>query len=513
MSSAGSSLDLVGGLSWCWPEALVLALIMALLWCDRVVQGPPRRGLSYLALAGFLAAAWLTARDLQALGPGSARVLPVLGGTLLTDGLSCYLRLLILLGAMLAVGLLHLDEPGRRSRGERLALLAIATLGAMVLTRATDLLAVYLAVEVTAIAGYLLVGLDPGRRSAEAAVKLALLGMVASALMALGLALLYGLTGSTSLAALDALVGGADLEPPPLLVEPPPVLTVLVPALLLICGLAARVLTFPMHFWVPDVLQGARTPGATFLATVPVLAALTALLRILAPFSHAEPVETALAGPVGGPAVHPTVVLLQLAAAASMLLGNLAAIHQTSIKRLIAYACIANAGYLLLGVTLSTDPRALSGTALHLVAYLLVTAGLFTVALAVERATGTDDRAAWRGLARRSPVLAWLLVILLLALIGIPPTAGFTGKWQLVVAALDQQVTWVAIWALGNMVLTAVYCTHLLRTVFEDDTARPLGVEGLTWALLLVTVTPLLLLPLVQAPLAAFTMGLTRGGF
>jgi NADH-quinone oxidoreductase subunit N len=421
-------------------------------------------------MAGLLRGRWralVPAVAGSALAAGAAAVLPTLArparavfhGTYRLDGLSQVSKLLVLVGALATLAMLAAYLRRHADAAHAPVALVFATLGAVGLTSAHDLGLLLLLLEMTSFGGYLLAALVRGdARALEATLKFLLLGAAALAVMGYGLTFLYGLTGSLDLAEIGAALPGAD-----------PAWTGLALALVLV-GFGFEIAAVPLHFWMPDVLDGATAPAAGFLSVVPKIAAMTALVRVLV---TAFPGELA-AWPelVGG------------LAAATMALGNLAALRQSGLKRLLAYSSVAQAGYVLAAVAAAGRvERAAAAVAFYLAAYLLMNLGAFAFAAQLERTTGTDALARLGGLVRRSPVAALAFAAALLSLAGIPPLAGFAGKVLVLDAALAGGLPWLALIAAANWVVAlAYYLRPIARMVLEPaGPATPRLAGALGW--------------------------------
>ncbi|MBN1439332.1 MAG: NADH-quinone oxidoreductase subunit N [Anaerolineales bacterium] len=450
------------------PELLLLFLALIVLGLDLIL--PERRraalgALTALGTAGILAVALL--------GGGAAEGV----ATLNADALALFFRGLFLAGAA-AAALISLDCEGVRDRGEYYALLLFATIGLCLMVSASDLVMLALAVEMAAVPLYILAGIlrrDP--RSAEAGLKYFLFGATASAAMLYGFSLVYGLTGATDLQAAAAALKSAGL---------PVLLAALLPIL---AGLGVKVAAVPFHFWAPDVYEGAPTPVAAFLSTAVKAAGFAVLLRLLAAVFPA-PAEA-----YGG-------ALISVMAAAGMTLGNLLALAQKNLKRLLAYSSIAHAGYALIGLAALT-PQGSAAAAFYLLTYALANLAAFAVAALAERAAGSGDLAALAGLGRRSPAAAWAMSAALLSLAGMPPFAGFAAKWFLFASAAQAGLTWLAAVGALNSVLALSYYLGILKVMFLSraaDEPLPLSVPPATAAVLAAAVAGILWMGVAASP-------------
>jgi NADH-quinone oxidoreductase subunit N len=374
------------------PELILVGMAVALILVARRIQGARVAvvGTVLAALIAPLASGWLLSQGAE-IG---------FGGMITLDGYSQFFKVLIAaslaLTALLSVRSIHAEQV---PRAEYHALLLLASTGMMLAVSAQDLLTLYLGLELTTICSYILVGITVQRpRSNEAAIKYFLIASFASALLLYGISLTYGITGGTDFAAIASALSERGLGSDPLLV---------VAIALVVAGLAFKIAAVPFHSWAPDAYQGASAPVAAFLAAGSKAAGLAALGRIsLVAFGSAAQVLS---------------VLLAGLAALSLVVGSIIALAQTDMKRLLAYSSIAHAGYALLGLVAGT-PEGTSATMTYAFFYVFMTLGTFGVVIALgERGEHLDG---YRGLAAQRPVTAALMLLFLLSLTGIPPTAG-----------------------------------------------------------------------------------------
>ncbi|MBC7338995.1 MAG: NADH-quinone oxidoreductase subunit N, partial [Firmicutes bacterium] len=350
-------------------------------------------------------------------------------------------------------------------------------LGMMLMVSSRDLLMIYLGLELVSLCSYVLAGyLKEDARSVEAAIKYFLTGAVASAVILFGISLLYGAAGSTSLDAIARAASGSVSAG----AASAGVLGYAALAFLVV-GFGFKVAAAPLHMWAPDAYEGAPTPITAFFSVGPKAAAFAALLRVF--FAGLGDLR---------PAWTPVFAVL---AALSMFVGNLSALPQKNIKRMMAYSAIAHAGYILVGLAVGT-PMGSRAVAYYLLAYLFANLGAFAVIVAVSARVVSAGPASGRavpvsadpargeqiedytGLARRQPLLAWAMVIYFLSLIGIPPTAGFFGKFYLFSAALEQGQVWLALVIVVNSVISVGYYYGVVRQMFLVGEAPDAATEG-----------------------------------
>jgi NADH-quinone oxidoreductase subunit N len=421
------------------PELLLAGLIIVLVPMAGFVRGRWLTLPAVLAGIGLLGSMGLTVRML----PWEPAI--VFCGTYAIDGLGYVFKLLIQLGAFISLLLMfaYFDEHPQIAQAP--VALTIATLGAIGLTSSLDLGLIVLFLQMMSLASYLLVGLlRSNRLSNEATLKYFLFGAVALALMAYGLTFLYGLAGSLNLNDIGQALRGADRLWAGLAVG------------IVIIGYAFETTLVPFHFWAPDIYQGATAPVAGFLSVVPKIGGFAGLLRFLL---LALPGEL-LNWPLG----------IAVLAILTMVVGNLLALRQTHMKRLLAYSSIAQAGYVLAALSVAGRIEgAIDAAGYYLATYLFMNLGAFIVVAQVERTTGSDLIVELRGFARHAPASAAILALSLLSLAGIPPLAGFVGKVLVLQAILDGGLVWLAVIVAANMVIGLYYYVAIAAEMYLKE--------------------------------------------
>ena len=431
---------------------LVLESTLGVLLLAVLVVGLFRRGATD-HVAGWLTLAGLVGLSLAAWQAEPGRV--ALEGSFVVDELSLFGKRLFLISATLSVlATLGLSHPSFRKRGTEYYVVFLASLlGMLVLASARDLILLFVAFELMSIPLYFLTGFLKGEDAApEGAMKFFLIGSISSAVILYGLSFVYGAVGTTDMAAIPAAVAVAD----PL---------VLLGLALMAGGLGFKIAAVPFHMWVPDTYEAANSPFVAWLSIAPKTAGFLAIFRLF--------VEG-----VGTGALF-WVPLFGTLAAVSIVAGNLMAIPQTNIKRLLAYSGVAHIGYLLLGLT----AMSVSGAAMvmfYLVAYLFGNMGAFFVVQAVAGSEGSDDISTYRGLARRSPGLALCLLLFLLSLGGIPFVAGFWAKLFIFWAVVEQGMYFLAFLGAVLTVVALYYYLVVARHMYidEPESPHPIKVPG-----------------------------------
>jgi len=449
---------------------LVAFLIFIL---DMILRGDEARGrrLRWFAFLGVMLTLVATILIWPLAGAGRIPVVldlgPGFGGDaapmMVLDELALFFKLFTVI--VLAVIILAAGEYVKAHtpfRGEFYALMLLAGLSIMLASAATNLVMIYLSIEFLSITSYILTGyLRNDARSTEGAIKYFIYGAAASAVMLYGFSLLYGATGATGLVEIAVALASGSVT----------LGWLVFPALIMaLAGLGFKIALVPFHQWSPDAYEGAPTPVTAFLSVGPKAAGFAVLIRFL--------IVALPAFQVNWSAVLAGVAIL------TMSLGNLIALWQTNVKRLLAYSSIAQAGYMLIGLA-AVAPLAeswttgLNGLLLYLFAYLFTNLGAFAVVIAVEDRTGSVNLSDFSGLGRRSPFLAVAMFVFLLSLIGIPPTGGFMGKLFVFGAAVQRQMIILAVIGVLNSVISVYYYYKIMRPMLFDraDDAEPIRVS------------------------------------
>jgi NADH-quinone oxidoreductase subunit N len=368
-------------------------------------------------------------------------------GAIAIDDFAAYFEIVILIASALTI-LMSLEYAADAgfSGAEYYSLLLFATLGMMLMAAADDLIVIFIGLEVMSIAVYVLAGIARrSARSTEAALKYFILGAFSTGFLLYGIALVYGATGTIKLGPIRAALSHAMLANPLLLAG----------LGLLLVGFGFKVAAVPFHMWTPDVYEGAPTPITAFMAVGVKLAAFAGFLRIF--MIHLAPAGSEWSW------------ILWVIAALTMFMGNLIALVQRNIKRMLAYSAIAHAGYILVGMT-ATGAQAGAAILYYLLGYAFTNLGAFAVVVAVERRSGTSDAIIdFRGLARRHPGFAAMMALFLLSLTGVPPLAGFVGKFYLFSAALNAGLVWLVIIAAITSVVSAYYYISVIVAMYMSE--------------------------------------------
>ncbi len=429
------------------PEIVLLAAAAAALFVHLFGGRRGPRAAGWVSLAGMAAAG---AALLRAPLSGGA----FCAGSLLVDPFAVFVKLAVLAAGGLTVVLsFRFFGVERYEPGEIYILLPLAMIGMTVSASTVDLISTYVAFELFAVTSYILAGLfKKDRRSSEAGIKYFFLGTLSSGLMLLGMALIFGLTGETNYAAIARGLAAADSH------------FVLTGMVLFFSGLFFKAAMVPFHMWAPDVYEGAPTPISMFLSTAPKAAVFAVLIR-------------AMSGIFAGFQAQWSGLFVYLAIL-TMFWGNLAALTQKNLKRMMAYSSIAHSGYIVIGLA-AWGEQARAAVLFYLFVYVFMNAAAFGLILLVRRGNGFgEDVDSLRGLARKSPAAAAGIVIVLLSLAGIPPTAGFMGKYFLFLAAVDKGLIVLAAAGAVNSVISLFYYFRIGRAMFMEEPAGQATLES-----------------------------------
>jgi NADH-quinone oxidoreductase subunit N len=460
--------------AWFRPELALTFGSIAIFLLDLVWRrSAARRNL----LTGAAAVVLVLAGLLLAVQPLDATAL--FNGMIANDGFATFFKWLFLAAALLTVLIVAQGEDFPSARvGEFYALLLAIVLGLFLMASATNLLTIYLSIELVSMVSYILAGFRRhDRKAAEAALKYVIYGSVASGLMLFGMSYLFGLLGTADILAFGPKVAalsatgatGAATK-----------LALVVAVVFVSAGIGYKIASVPWHMWCPDVYEGAPTPFTAFLSVGPKAAGFALALRFF---------YGAFAGPAGADgfaqsiADVPWPAIVGVLSAVTMTVGNLTAISQTNLKRLLAYSSIAHAGYMLMGVA-ALSSIGMQGVMIYMLIYVIMNLGAFLVVIVVSEATGSESIHDYRGLARRHPLAAVSFAIFLFSLTGLPPFAGFTGKWYLFYAVIERAAGpagfWYGVLAVVGALNTAVslyYYARIIRAMFIDAPERTVVVE------------------------------------
>ncbi|MEK6532345.1 MAG: NADH-quinone oxidoreductase subunit N [Nitrospirota bacterium] len=437
------------------PELLVVFAACAVLALDPITPSSKKDGLAWLSLGTMAVCMGLTAARFGS--PTTA-----FGGLVVIDNYSCFWKLLLyfVTGLTILLSFPYLKEE-RIYLGEYYGFILLALSGMMVMVSGADLLTIYLGTELMSLSLYVMAGLKRAEaKSLEASAKYFVLGAFSSGILLYGISLLYGSAGSTQLPAIAAAIAGRSLDDPLLLFA----------TILIAVGFSFKLAVVPFHMWTPDVYQGAPTSVTAFMAVASKAASFGAFMRVF--------VEG-----LGGVRANWSLMFLLLCVV-TLILGNIVALVQTNVKRMLAYSSIAHAGYALIGVVAAgrlapaESSSAVASVMLYIALYAFMTFGAFTI-IAMLRKGGLegDEIEDFSGLAKRHPFAALLMLVFMVSLAGIPPTAGFIGKFYVFMSAVQAGLTWLAVLALVFAAISAYFYLRLVMVMYmrEPETVTALS--------------------------------------
>jgi NADH-quinone oxidoreductase subunit N len=446
------------------PEIIVAILAIVLILGDLFLPRDRKGVLTWVSAVGYFLA--LAACFLYFVNPDMP--FTSFSGMIVLDKLGLWFRVLAILSALIGVVFAanYIEEKGM-PLGDFYSVLALATLGIMVVAASQDLTGIFVGIELSSIATYIMTGFARNNRmSNEGALKYFLLGTFATAILVYGMAWLYGMTGTTNIPLIATQVrtlvaSGAAGQG-----------GLLLATLLIVAGLGFKVAAVPFHMWTPDAYQGAPTPVTAIMSVGPKAAGFAAIVRIM--------IEGL------GPAWQQWVPVIAVLSVLTMTVGNVIALVQRSVKRMLAYSSIAHTGYILVAVA-SYDPTKVAGVngnqavasiLFYLFAYVFMNMGAFGLVIWMERHGGTEFLNDYRGLSSWAPLPAATMLLLMLSLAGIPPTIGFLGKYYVFLAAINSNLVWLAVIGVLNSALATFYYLRVIWYMYFETpettlTARP----------------------------------------
>lgn len=403
-------------------------------------------------------------------------------GMLIVDGFSLFFKFLILgIAALVILSSADYVTKFPRFQGEYYALILLSAGGLMLMASTGDLISIYVSLELASISLYALVAYLKDIKSSEAGLKYVILGAISSAILLLGMAFVFGLTGTTHLDQIvdkvSALIAGGNILDNPAL---------LLGLVLLAAGLGFKIASVPFQMWVPDVYEGAPTPITAYLSAASKAAGFAVILRIF---------YTAF-----GPLSTDWSMMFAVLAAISMTLGNVVALAQSNIKRMLGYSSIAHAGYIMVGLA-AISSLGQSSVLFFLAGYALANLGAFVAIIAISNKTGSDEITDYSGMFRRAPAISAVLILCLVSLIGIPPAVGFMAKFYIFNAAVQSDLLWLVIVAVINSVISAYYYLRVVKLMIigEPRSMEPVPSPLPVRFALLVTSVGVLLLGIIPS--------------
>lgn len=484
-------MDNIQSINFFYPEFLLIATILVVILTDLFSRKGVACRLPLLSTIGILATAWI-------LSGYTKEVNTLFSEAIALDPFGTFFKTLILIATLFIIWAAKFsDELGSSKPGEFHTLVLVMVFGMFLMVSAIDLIMVYLSIELVSISSYILAGyLKKNRLSTESSLKYVLYGAFSSGLMLFGFSILFGMTGSTNIFAIQKVIAGMGAEHS---------FALIISVILIFAGFGYKISSVPFHFWTPDVYQGAPTSVTAYLSVAPKAAGFALLTR----FFHTVFADSgALVS--GAWLTHtnlPWPFLMAVLAAVTMTLGNLVAVQQESVKRMLAYSSIAHAGYMLMILPILSGDG-IFALMMYMVMYLFMNLGAFFVLIIIQNKTGKESYEDFRGLGWEMPFVGVIMAIFMFSLTGLPPTAGFIGKFYLFAAVIKagQAFYWLVFVAVINSVVSLYYYLRVVKVMFlEGDTQVSLSMpgKGLT-ALLILLVIPTVILGIYWAPVASW---------
>ncbi len=476
------------------PE-LALSIFLVLIVTADLIFGKKNKLLPYIGIAGLVVTLYFVIEQFSL--SGFAFYSDGNRGLVSVDSFGAFFKIIILFASVVVVffSISSVEvESSKERHGEYYALLYGMILGMFFMVSASDLILMYLSLELVSLSSYVLAGFTKtSLRNSEASLKYIIYGGVSSGIMLFGISILFGMTGSTNLYEINSLLQAPQIN----------TLTLLFSGILIFTGIGFKISAAPFHFWTPDVYEGAPITITAFLSVASKAAGFGLLIRFIK-VTFVDNVST-----TGNWTLLPIFQwqeLLIIISILTMTLGNFAALWQDNLKRMLAYSSIAHAGYMLMGIVVLSN-QGMMAIMVYFIVYALMNLGAFLIIMLFANKIGSEEIDDYRGLGYASPFLGVSLTIFLISLVGIPPTAGFIGKLYLFIALIDAKMVTLAIIALLNTVVSLYYYVRILKHMFLSKSEKPIEPIKLTlgnYILVLVLLVPTLLFGLYFAPIVNF---------
>jgi NADH-quinone oxidoreductase subunit N len=455
--------DILNSISFIYPELAVSIFLLIIVLFDLIFH-TNKKIIPYISVAGLVITGLLVIEQLGVTGFGFTPQLSAVKkyGMITIDPFGSYFKMLVVVTTILIVFFSSASDEIIKIKdrlGEYYALIYGMVLGMMVMISASNLILIYLSLELLSLSSYVLAGFTKLRdRNSEAALKYLIYGAVSSGLMLFGISIVYGLTGSTNLYVINSLIQGPQIN----------LFTLSFAAILIFVGIGYKISAAPFHFWTPDVYEGAPISITAYLSVASKAAGFALLIRFIqtgfTAFINDEGIWTLIN-------VFDWQALLIVISILTMTLGNFSALWQDNLKRMLAYSSIAHAGYILLGIAVLSN-QGLIAVLIYFFVYMLMNLGAFYVVMLIANKTGSENIDDYDGLGAKAPFLGVALAIFLISLTGLPPTAGFIAKLYLFIALVDANMIGIAIIALLNTVVSLYYYIRVLKHMYLTNSQR-----------------------------------------
>ncbi|UZJ38480.1 NADH-quinone oxidoreductase subunit N [Prosthecochloris sp. SCSIO W1103] len=439
------------------PEIYLSALFLVLILVDLIFRPKKHHLLSITSLVGLAGSLWFIWQQHTMAGQ------EIFFGMYVIDEFAIFFKYFFVLSGILTVFLsMSSDELNNRASGvgEYYVLVVGMVIGMVMMASSTDLVMIFVSMELVSFSAYVLTGyLKREQRSTEASLKYLVYGAVSSGLMIYGFSILYGLTGETNISEISSVLIARGYDP----------VTFMIASIMILTGIGYKVGAVPFHFWSPDVYEGAPIPVTALLSVASKAAGFALLIRF---FYVAVPHGTEAVAFTPG---SEWLMLLMILSVASMIYGNVVALWQKNVKRLLAYSSIAHAGYILLGIIVM-DELGTQATLFYMLSYLFMNFGAFLVAVIIANKTGSENIEDYRGLGRRMPLTGAAMTVFLISLVGLPPTVGFIGKLMIFSALLAKGsvFVWLALIGILTSVISLYYYMLIPLNMYLRESKQPL---------------------------------------
>ncbi|MEJ2494686.1 MAG: NADH-quinone oxidoreductase subunit N [Ignavibacteriaceae bacterium] len=448
--------NFISDLAFIKPELVISATLVIIVLFDLIFSSK-KKLLPYISLIGIVVAGYFVINQFGTAVTTFKTSLKY--GMVVVDNFSSYFKIVVLLASFIVVifSMLSSEVNSNEERhGEYYTLLFGMILGMFLMSSASDLILIYLSIELLSLSSYVLAGFVKNTiRNSEASLKYVIYGGVSSGIMLFGISLVYGLTGSTNLYEINTLIQVQNF----------PYITFLIAGLFILVGFGFKISAAPFHFWTPDVYEGAPIPITAYLSVASKAAGFAVLIRFIK-ITFVGSTDSSgywiLLNIIDWKSI---IVLLSIL---TMTLGNFAALWQDNLKRMLAYSSIAHAGYMLLGLAVMSN-AGINAIMVYFIVYALMNLGAFFVVMIISNKIGSENIDDYRGLGRRMPFLGIIFAIFLVSLVGLPPTAGFIAKVMLFIALIDARMVAVAVIALLNTVVSLYYYIRVLKNMYLVD--------------------------------------------
>lgn len=485
---------LVNGLYLIHPELAISAAIVVLVIVDLIFM-KNKRFLPYISIAGLLAAGYFIIEQFNlntfAFATNNS------AGMMIVDPFGNFFKLLIVFASIILVFFSMSSNEIKKSferHGEYYALIFGMILGMMFMVSAADLIVIYVSLELVSLSSYVLAGITKqSLKNSEASLKYVIYGGISSGIMLFGISIIYGITGSTNLYEINSLIQAPQIQS----------LTFVIAGILIFVGIGYKISAAPFHFWTPDVYEGAPIPITAYLSIASKAAGFALLIRFIK-ITFMQSIDAEGFWHLLNIIDWKTFIVI--ISILTMTLGNFAALWQSNMKRLLAYSSIAHAGYLLLGLAVMSN-EGITAILIYFVVYALMNLGAFYVVMLISNKIGSEELDDYKGLGYSSPYLGASLGIFLVSLTGLPPTAGFIGKFYIFIALIDAKMIVVAIIALLNTVVSLYYYIKVLKHLYLDKSQTEVPAFSASYgSIIMVTalVVPILILGVYFTPLVDF---------